>query len=98
MHSSNTCDIYEGFCVGCKNTAESFLFLFTVSLPPPPPQPALYAPHRIAFIIIISLPPTPSCNKRHHTYNYVTCSKVNVRNSRTSSDVTNLHSVRNVIR
>jgi hypothetical protein len=35
MHSSNTCDMYEGFCVGCKNTAESFLFLFTVSLTPP---------------------------------------------------------------
>jgi hypothetical protein len=35
MHSSNTCDMYEGSCIGCKNTAESFLFLFTVSLPPP---------------------------------------------------------------
>jgi hypothetical protein len=35
MHSSNTCDMYEGFCIGCKNTAESSLFLFTVSLPPP---------------------------------------------------------------
>jgi hypothetical protein len=56
MHSSNTCDMYEGFCIGCKNIAESFLFLFTVSLPPPP-QPALHTPHRIAFIIIISLPP-----------------------------------------
>jgi hypothetical protein len=68
MHSSNTCDMYEGFCIGCKNTAESFFFLFTVSLPPPPhTQSALHAPHRIAFIIIISLPPTPSCNKRHHT-------------------------------
>jgi hypothetical protein len=33
--------------------------------------------------------PTPSCNKRHHTYGYVTCSKVNVaRSSGTSSDVT----------
>jgi hypothetical protein len=46
MHSSNTCDMYEGFCIGCKNTAESFIFLFTVSLPPPP-QPALHAPHRL---------------------------------------------------
>jgi hypothetical protein len=27
--------MYEGFCIGCKNTAENFLFLFTVSLPPP---------------------------------------------------------------
>jgi hypothetical protein len=27
--------MYEGFCIGCKNTAESFLFLFTVSLPHP---------------------------------------------------------------
>jgi hypothetical protein len=46
------------------------------------------APHRIAFVII-SLPPTPSCNKRHHTYGYVTCSKVIVaRGSWTSSDVT----------
>jgi hypothetical protein len=35
MHSSNTCDMYEGFCIGCKNTADSFLFLFPVSLPPP---------------------------------------------------------------
>jgi hypothetical protein len=33
--------------------------------------------------------PTPSGNKRHHTYGYVTCSKVNVaRSSGTSSDVT----------
>jgi hypothetical protein len=33
--------------------------------------------------------PTPYCNKRHHTYSYVTCSKVNVaRSSGTSSDVT----------
>jgi hypothetical protein len=30
--------MYEGFCIGCKNTAESFLFLFTVSLHPPPPD------------------------------------------------------------
>jgi hypothetical protein len=52
MHSSNTCDMYEGFCIGCKNTAERFLFLFTVSLPTPlPPQFALHTPHRI------SLPP-----------------------------------------
>jgi hypothetical protein len=35
MHSRNTCDMYEGSCIGCKNTAETFLFLFTVSLPPP---------------------------------------------------------------
>jgi hypothetical protein len=35
MHSSNTCEMYEEFCIGCKNTDESFLFLFTVSLPPP---------------------------------------------------------------
>jgi hypothetical protein len=35
MHSSNACDMYEGFCIGCKNTAESFLFLFTVSLSSP---------------------------------------------------------------
>jgi hypothetical protein len=83
MHSSNTCDMFEGFCIGCKNTAESFLFLFTVSL-----QPALYSPHRKAFIIIISLPPTPSSNKPHHTYGYVTCSKVKARSSQTSSDVT----------
>jgi hypothetical protein len=85
MCSSNTCDMYEGFCNGCKNTAESFLFLFTVSLPPSPPpcpQSALYTPHGIA------LPPTPSCNKRHQTYSYVTCSKVNAKTSRTSSDVT----------
>jgi hypothetical protein len=39
MHSSNTCDTYEGFCIGCKNTAESFLFLFTVSLTPFPHNP-----------------------------------------------------------
>jgi hypothetical protein len=33
--------------------------------------------------------PTPSCNKQHHTYGYVTCSKVNVaRSSGTISDVT----------
>jgi hypothetical protein len=41
------------------------------------------------YIIIISLPSTPSCNKRHHTYGYVTCSKVNIASSSgTSSDVT----------
>jgi hypothetical protein len=58
MHSSNTCDMYEGFCIGCKNTAESFLFLFTVSLKTPlTPQPTLHSPYRIAFIIIISFPP-----------------------------------------
>jgi hypothetical protein len=45
MHSSNTCDMYEGFCIGCKSTAESFLFLFTFPLPPP--QPALHAHHRL---------------------------------------------------
>jgi hypothetical protein len=81
MHSSNTCDMYEGFCIGCKNTAESFLFLFTVSLHPPP-QPALHAPH--CLLSLSRFPPTPSCNKRHHTYNYVACSNVNARNSRTS--------------
>jgi hypothetical protein len=62
MHSNNMCDMYEGFCIGCKNTAESFLFLFTVSLPSSPPQSALHVPHRIA------LPPTPSCNKRDTTH------------------------------
>jgi hypothetical protein len=37
----------------------------------------------------LAFPLTPSYNKRHHTYDYVTCSKVNVaRNSGTSSDVT----------
>jgi hypothetical protein len=46
--------MYEGFCIGCKNSAESFLYLFTV---PPPPQPTLHAPHRMAFIIIIVLSP-----------------------------------------
>jgi hypothetical protein len=81
MRSSNTYDMYKGFCIGCKNTAESFLFLFTVSLPPRP-QSALHAPHGIA------LSPTPSRNKRHQTYCYVTCSKVNAKTSRTSSDVT----------
>jgi hypothetical protein len=35
MHSINTCEMYEGFCIGCKNTAKSFLFLFTVSIPLP---------------------------------------------------------------
>jgi hypothetical protein len=71
MHSNNTCDMYEEFCIGCKNVAENFLFLFTVSLPP-----------------------TPSCNKRDTTHSYVTCSKVNAKSSQTSSDGT----VRNVIR
>jgi hypothetical protein len=84
MHSSNTCDLYEGFCIRCKSTAESFLFLFTLSLPPHPPCPqsALDTPHRIA------LSPTPSCSKPHQTYSYVTCSKFNAKTSRTSSDVT----------
>jgi hypothetical protein len=41
------------------------------------------------FFIIISLPPTPSCNKWHHTYGYVMCSKANAaRKGWTSSDVT----------
>jgi hypothetical protein len=91
MHSSNTCDMYEGFCIGCKNTAESFLFLFTVSLHPPP-QSALHAPHRIAP------PPTPSCNKRHHTYSYVTCSKVNVKAAERVLTSRSDSAVRNVIR
>jgi hypothetical protein len=85
MHSSNTCYMYEDFVSIIKILLKAFFFC---SLFASPPQPALYAPHRIAFIIIIFLPPTPSCNKRHHTYGYVTCSKVNARNSRTSSDVT----------
>jgi hypothetical protein len=85
MHSINTCDMYEGFCIGCKNTTESFLFLFTVFLHPP--QPALHGPHRIAFIIIILLPPLlPATSDTTHSY--VTCSKVNAKTSRTSSDVT----------
>jgi hypothetical protein len=94
MRSSNTCDMYEGFCIGCKNTAERFLFLFTLSLPPP------HNPRSMRLIVYYYYlaSPTPSCNKLHHTYNYVTCSNVNARNSGTSSDVTILHSVRNVIR
>jgi hypothetical protein len=79
MHSSNTCDMYEGFCIGCKNTAESFLFLFTVSLPPS--QSALHTPHRIA------LPPLLPA-RSDTTHSYVTCSKVNAKSSQTSSDVT----------
>jgi hypothetical protein len=81
MHSSNTCDIYEGFYIGCKSTAESFLFLFTVSLLPLP-----RAPYTLSY----SASPTLSCNNQHHTYGYVTCSKVNVakKNSGMSSDVT----------
>jgi hypothetical protein len=72
MHSSNTCDMYEGFCIGCKNTAESFYFLFTVSLSPP--HSALHAPHRIA------LPPLlPATSDT--TYSYVTCSKVNAKSA-----------------
>jgi hypothetical protein len=85
MRSSNTCDMYEGFCIGYKNTAESFLFLFNVSLHPPPPpcpQSVLHSPHGIA------LSPTPSCNKLHQTYSYVAGSKVNAKTSRTSSDIT----------
>jgi hypothetical protein len=54
---------------------------FFCSLFPYPPQSALHAPQPIA------LPPTPSCNKRDTTYSYVTCSKVNAKSSRTSSDV-----------
>jgi hypothetical protein len=30
--------MYEEFCIGCKNTAECFLFLFTVSLTPHKPR------------------------------------------------------------
>jgi hypothetical protein len=95
MYRSNTCDMYEGFCIGCRNTAESFLFLFTVSLPPLHNQRYM---RLIVYYHYLASAPTPSCNKRHHTYNYVTCSNVNARNSRTSSDVPILHSVRNVIR
>jgi hypothetical protein len=58
MHSSNTCDMYEGICIGCKNTAECFLFLFTVSLPP-----TIRAPYTSLY----SAFPTPSCNKRDTT-------------------------------
>jgi hypothetical protein len=32
-------DMYEESCIGCENTAESFLFLFNVSLPPQPALP-----------------------------------------------------------
>jgi hypothetical protein len=60
--------MYEGFYIGCKNTAESFLFLFTVSLPPSP-QSALHAHYRIVFIIIISLPPLlPATSDTTHTW------------------------------
>jgi hypothetical protein len=62
-----------------KVLLKAFLFC---SLFPYPPQSELHASHRIA------LPPNLSCNKRHHTYCYVTCSKVNAKSSRTSSDVT----------
>jgi hypothetical protein len=41
-------------------------FLFTVSLTPP--QSALHAPHRIAFIIMISLSPLlPATSDTTHT-------------------------------
>jgi hypothetical protein len=53
MCSNNTCDMYEGFCIGCKNTAESFLFCSLFPYPSPP-QSALHAPPAIA------LSPTPS--------------------------------------
>jgi hypothetical protein len=42
----------------------------------------------VVKILLKAFPLTPSCNKRHHTYGYVTFSKVNARSSGTSSDVT----------
>jgi hypothetical protein len=39
MHNSNTCDMYEEFCIGCKYTAESFFFCSLFSYPPPPHNP-----------------------------------------------------------
>jgi hypothetical protein len=50
----------------------------------PRPLPTIRAPCALSY----SASPTPSCNKRHQTYSYVTCSKVNAKSSRTSSDVT----------
>jgi hypothetical protein len=65
-----------------KILLKAFFFCSLFPYPPSPPQSALHAPHRIALL------PTPSCNKRHHTYSYVTRSKVNAKTSRTSSHVT----------
>jgi hypothetical protein len=45
--------MYERFCIGCKNAAESFLFLFPVSLTPPPHNPRtmrlIFYYHYLAF-------------------------------------------------
>jgi hypothetical protein len=59
-------------------------FFFCSLFPyPPTPQSALQAHHRIA------LPPNSFIqHARHHTCSYVTCSKVNAKSSRASSDVT----------
>jgi hypothetical protein len=89
MHSRNTCNMYEGFCIGCKNTAESFFFSVHCfpTTPPPPTTRALCASSYIVYYHYLASP-TPSCNKQHHTYGYVTCYKINARSSLTSSDVT----------
>jgi hypothetical protein len=66
MHSSNTCDMYEGFCIGLKILLKAFFFCSL--FPYPPQQPALQAPHRIAFIIFILLPPLlPATSDTTHT-------------------------------
>jgi hypothetical protein len=56
--------MYEGFCIGCKNTAESFFF-FSFSLTRPP-QPAHPAAHRLfSFSFSFLQQPTPHIQLRN---------------------------------
>jgi hypothetical protein len=71
-HSSNTTCFVTGSMVLYRITPQSTIDHDLVSV----------------VKILQTASPTPSCNKRHHTYGYGTCSKVNARSSGTSSDVT----------
>jgi hypothetical protein len=73
----------EDFVSVVKILLKAFFFCSLFPYPPPPPS-AIRAPCTSSY----SASPTPSCNKRDTTYSYVTCSKVNAKSSRTSSDVT----------
>jgi hypothetical protein len=69
-----------------KILLKAFFFCLLFPYLPPTTRAPFASSYNVYYYYLAS--PTPSCNKQHHTYGYVTCSMVNARNSRTSSDVT----------